>query len=149
MSDASVNLHELKRLHFVDSSLVTNGSAEPGFQKSLDQFPRECGPDHLSAQTKDIHVVVFNALVSREHVMDEACAHTGNFVGADGGPHAAAAERNSAIDCAASYGPGQRDNVVRVIVSGAHLIRAEVYDLMGGTAKQIRNLLFQNEPSMV
>jgi hypothetical protein len=138
-----------KRLHFVDSSLVACGAAESSFQKRLDQLPGERGPDHLATQTKDIHIVVFNALVSGEHVMDEPCAHTGNFVGADGSPHATAAERHAATDCACGYGPGQRDYVIRVVVSGDGSNRTEVYDLMGSIAQQIRNLLFQNEPSMV
>jgi hypothetical protein len=98
----------LVRLHLVDSTLMACGAAESSFQKRLDQFPRERRPDHLSAQTEDIHVVVFNALAGREHVMDEACAHTSNFVGADGCPHTAAEERNSAIDCASGYGPRSR-----------------------------------------
>jgi hypothetical protein len=62
--------------------------------------------------------------------MDEPSAHTGNFVGADGCPHAAAAERHSAINCASGYGPGQWDNVIRVVVSGAQMERTEVDDLM-------------------
>jgi len=88
-----------KRLHFVDSPLMACGAAESSFQKRLDQLPRERGPDHLATQTKDIHVVVFNSLVSGEHVMDQPCTHTDNFVGADGCPHATAAERYSSAPC--------------------------------------------------
>jgi hypothetical protein len=138
-----------KCLHFVDSPLVAYGAAESSSQKRLDQFPSERGPDHFATQTKDIHVVVFNALVGREHVMDEACPHAGNLVGADGCPYATAAERHSAIDRARGYGPRQRDNVIWVIVSRARFIRAEVNDRVAGVAQQIRYLLFQNEPSMV
>jgi hypothetical protein len=81
--------------------------------------------------------------------MDETSAHTGNFVGADGCAHAAATERHSAINCASGYGPGQWDHVIRIIVPGVRLNRTEVYDLMESTAQQIRDLLFQSEPSMV
>jgi hypothetical protein len=128
---------------------VANGTAEASLQKCLNQFPCQRWPDHLPTKTKDIHVVVFNALVSREHVMDEPGAHTGNFVGADGCAHATAAKRYSAINCASGYGPSQWDNVIRVIVSGARLNRTEVYDPMGSTAQQTRDLLFQGEASMV
>jgi hypothetical protein len=51
-------------LHPVDSALVACSAAESSFEKPLDQFPRECGPDHFSTQTKDIHIIVFHALVS-------------------------------------------------------------------------------------
>jgi hypothetical protein len=81
--------------------------------------------------------------------MDEPCSHTSNLVGADGCTHATAAERYSAINCACGHGPGQWDDVIWVIVSGARLKRTEVYDLVGSTAQQIRDLLFQSEPSMV
>jgi hypothetical protein len=37
--------------------------------------------------------------VSGEHVMDQPCTHTDNFVGADGCPHATAAERYSSAPC--------------------------------------------------
>jgi hypothetical protein len=81
--------------------------------------------------------------------MDQPCTHTDNFVGADGCPHATAAERYSAIDCSCGNCPRQRDHVIRVVVSGDGLNRTEVYDLMGSTAQQIRDLFFQNEPSMI
>jgi hypothetical protein len=119
-----------ERFHFIDSALVANCAAEASLQERLNQFPGQCRPDYLPAERKDIHVVVLNALVSGEHVMDEPSAHTGNLVGADGGTHAAAAERYSAINRASGYGPGQWDNVIWVIVSGTWLNRTEVYDLV-------------------
>jgi hypothetical protein len=103
----------------------------------------------LTAERKNVHVVVFNALVSGEHVVDEPSAHASNFVGTDRCPHSTAAERNSAIDVAGGYGSSQWDHVIRIIVSGARLKRTEVDDLIRGIAQQIRDLFFQNEPSMV
>jgi hypothetical protein len=120
--------------------LVANCAAEASLQKRLNQFPGQCRPDYLPAERKDIHVVVLNALVSGEHVMDETRAHTGNLVGADGGSHATAAERYSTINRAGGYGPGQWDNVIRVIVSGAQLMSAEVHDLVARASEQLRDL---------
>jgi hypothetical protein len=59
-------------------------------QKGLDQFPGEPRPDHFSAQTEDIHVVIFDALMSGENIMNEPGTHTRNFVRSDGRTHAAA-----------------------------------------------------------
>jgi hypothetical protein len=87
--------------------------------------------------------------MSGEDVVNESGAYAGNFVGTDGCAHAAAAESDSAINCASGYGPSQRDHVIRIIVSGVRLHRAEVYDLMGSAAQQIRDLLVQSEASMV
>jgi hypothetical protein len=81
--------------------------------------------------------------------MDEPCAHTGNFVGADGCAHSTTAKRYPAIHCASGYGLGQWNHVIRVIVSGVRLKRTEVYDLMGSSAQQIHDLLFQSESTMV
>jgi hypothetical protein len=140
---------DLQRSHFLHPALVALRAAEASFEKCLNQLPGQCWPYHLSAERKDIHVVVLNALVSGEDIMDEPSAYTSNFIGADGCAYAAAAEHDSTIHCARGYGPGQGNHVIRVIVSGAQLERSEVYDLMGSTAQQIRDLLFQSEPSMV
>jgi len=56
--------------------------------------------------------------MSGEDVVNESGAYAGNVVGTDGCAHAAAAESDSAINCASGYGPSQRDHVIRIIVSG-------------------------------
>jgi hypothetical protein len=81
--------------------------------------------------------------------VDEAGASPRNFVGADGCPHATAAERNSAINCAGSNGPGQRDNVIRVIISGAQVLRAEVCDLETRPVQEPSYLLLQRKAAVV
>ena len=68
------------------------GATEASGKKSLDQLQRERGPDHFSAQAKDVHVVILDALMGGEDVMDEAGTHAGDFVSGDGRSHAAAAE---------------------------------------------------------
>jgi hypothetical protein len=81
--------------------------------------------------------------------VDEPCAHTSHFIGADGRTHSAAAERYAAIDRAGGNGSGQRDHIIRVVVSGAQMRRTEIYNPMASGAQQIRDLFFQNEPSVV
>jgi len=133
-----------QRFHFVDSALVALRAAEASFQKRLDQFPRERGPDHLSTQRKDIHVVVFNSLVGGEYVVNKSGPHTGK-------PywrrwmHPRHCRRVLLRDP-----PCQRprhwpeDHVIGVIVSRIQLMSAEVYDLVARASQQFRDLLFQN-----
>ena len=60
-----------QRLHFRQATLMACGAAEAGAQESFDQFYSPCGFDELSAQTDDIHVVIFDALSGGEVVMDK------------------------------------------------------------------------------
>ena len=125
------------------------GAAEVSGQKGLDQFPGERRTDHFSTQTKDIHVVIFDALMGGENIMDEPSTHAGNFVRGDGCSHAAAAERDSALNLSSGYSPGQRDDEVGVVISGVQLVCAEVHDLVPRATQQLRHLPFQGKPSMV
>ena len=124
------NPKHFERLHFVDSALVALRAAEASLKKCFDQFPGQRWPDDLPAERKYIHVVVFNALVSRKYIMDETSAHTGNLVCGYGCSHSAAAERQSAIHLASGHSPGHRDDVIRIVVSWAQVKRAEVHNLV-------------------
>jgi hypothetical protein len=74
------------------------GAAESSVKKGFDQFPGEGRPDHFSAKTKDVHVVIFYSLMGGENIVDKGSAHTGNFVRGDGRSHAASTERHSPIN---------------------------------------------------
>jgi hypothetical protein len=52
-------------------------------QKNLDQLQRELRTNHFSAQTKDVHAVIFNALMGGENIMDEGRAHARQLVRGD------------------------------------------------------------------
>jgi hypothetical protein len=138
-----------QRLHFLDSALMPNRTAEASLQKRLNQFPSQRRPNYLTAEGKNVHVVVFNALVSGEDIVNEPRAHASNLVGADGRPHTASAKRYSAINFGGGHSSGQWDHVVGIIVAGARLKSPEVDNLICSFAEQIRDLLFQNEPSMI
>jgi hypothetical protein len=76
------------------------------------------GADYFSSQTEDIHVVIFDALVGGENIVDKPCTHTGNFIRGDGRTHAAAAERDSTLNLPGGYSPRQWDDEIRVVISG-------------------------------
>jgi hypothetical protein len=71
--------------------------AEASGKESLDQFPGERGSDDFSSETKDVHVVVFDALVGGKHIVDEAGTDTCDFVRGDRRTDAAPAERYPAF----------------------------------------------------
>ena len=59
------------------------GFARLRSQKRLDKVPRGGRPHNAATQTNDVHVVILDALLSREVVVDQTCSRAGNLVGAD------------------------------------------------------------------
>jgi hypothetical protein len=86
------------------------GAAETSDQESLDQFQGKRRTDHLSSQTEDIHIVIFNALMGEENVMDKLGTYAGNFVRGNSRSNSATAERNAALNLPRGNGPGQGDD---------------------------------------
>jgi hypothetical protein len=93
-------------------------AAEVSGQKGFDQFPGKRRPDHFAPQTKDIHVVILDALMGGENIVDEPGTHTGNFVRRDGRSHAAAAEGYSTVHLSGGDGPGEGDDEVGIVIFG-------------------------------
>ena len=62
--------------------------------------------------------------------MDERGTHAANFVRGDGHAHATATQCHSAFHLFRGDGFGQRDDEVRVVVSGVQWVGAEVDDLV-------------------
>jgi len=143
------NFPVLQRLHFCQTALVALGAAEMSGKTSLDQFQSESGSDHFSTQTKDIHVVIFDALMGGENIMDEPSTDAGDFVRSDGRSHATAAERHSTLHLSRGDSPGQGDDEVGVVISGVQLVCAEVHDLVPQAKQRLSHLAFQDIPSVV
>ena len=55
-------------------------------QNGRDQFPGEPRPDHVSTETKQIHGVIFNALMGGKNILDEASANPGTWFAAMDAP---------------------------------------------------------------
>lgn len=100
------------------------------FKKGFDQFQGEPGPDHLSAKTKNIHVIVFHALMGGEHIVYQPGAHAGDFVRGDRCAHSAAAEGDAALHSRARDCPCQWNDEVGIVVSRVEFVRAVVLDLI-------------------
>jgi hypothetical protein len=99
-------------------AFVAWSATEVSSQKCLDQLPGQGRSDNLSSQTKDIHVVVFDALAGGENILDKPCTHTENFVRSDGRTHAASADRDSTLNLPSNYSSRQWDDEFRVVICG-------------------------------
>jgi hypothetical protein len=124
------NVLFLQCLDLSHAPLVAWSAAETSSQKGFDQFPGECNPDYFPAETKDIHVVVFDTLMGGENIVDERGTHTGNLARGDGRSYTAAAERHPPLNFARRDGPRQRNDEVWVVISGVQSVRAEVHDFV-------------------
>jgi hypothetical protein len=88
------------------------GLAEPGSQKCLDQVPgygRSHGP---AAHANDVHVIVLDALPSREMVVHQPSADARNLVGANRRADTATADRHAAFHISIGDCSGERDDKV-------------------------------------
>jgi hypothetical protein len=135
------NFLVLQRLDFRQAALVAWSAAEVSGQKGLDQFPGERRPDHSLTQAKNVHIVIFDALVGGENIMDKPGTHPGNFVRGDGCSDTAAADGHSTVHFSRGNGPGKGNDEVRVVVSRAQFVCAKIHDLMVGPAQQFSYLL--------
>ena len=71
--------------HFRQSSQMPVGPTELGGEKRLDEIPGDGWPDRPPAHAENVEVIVLDALLRGEMVVDERCADAGNLVGADRG----------------------------------------------------------------
>ena len=80
------------------------GLTELGGEKGLDEIPGDGGSDRPSAHAQDVEVIVLDALLRREVVVDERRADARDLVGADRRADAAAADRHAALDPSGNHG---------------------------------------------
>jgi hypothetical protein len=75
-------------------------------------------------------VIIFYPLPSREMVFDQGGPRTGNLVGANRRPHAAAADSYATINLTCHHRLRERDNKIRIIVARIQTMCAEVDHLV-------------------
>ena len=73
------------------------GLTELGGQERLHEIPGHRRSNGSSTHTKNVHVIVLDALLGREMVVDQTGADTLDLVGAHRRPDAAAADREASI----------------------------------------------------
>jgi len=82
------------------------GLTELGGQERLDEIPGHRRSHGSSTHAKDVHVIVLDALLGREMVVDQTGADTLDLVGAHRRADAAAADREAAIHFPRYYRSG-------------------------------------------
>ena len=87
----------LQRRHLAQPAQVSRSLAELGSQKRLNQIPRQFRAFDPSAHTNQIQVVILDPLPRGKMILDQAGAHAFDFVGANGGPDAAAANGHATL----------------------------------------------------
>src|SRR5207253_2922914 len=102
-----------------------------------------------AAQAEDVHVVVLDSLAGRERVLNQGRPDARHLVGCDARPHAAAADRHAAVNLAPCHGPGQRDDVVRIVIVLIERGRTEIDYLETGGAQIFGDSLLQGESTVI
>jgi hypothetical protein len=128
---------------------VPLGLTELGGQERLDEIPGHRRSNGSSAHTKDVHVIVLNALPGREMVVDQTSADTLDLVGAHRRADAAAADRKAAIHFLSYHRSREWNDEVGIVIVGAQRVSAEIDDLMARSAELSNQLLLQTESAVV
>ena|ERR1700678_148355 len=77
---------------------MARSAAEVGMQECFNQFQREPSADHPSAETKRVHIIVFDALAGGKDIVNKAGTYTGDFADGDGCTDSTTAQRHGTID---------------------------------------------------
>ena len=75
-------------------------------------------------------MIVLDALLRGEMVVDERRADACDLVGADRGANAAAADRHAALYLSRNHGLGERHDEVGIVVLRIQRVCAEIHDLV-------------------
>jgi len=125
------------------------GLTIPGCQKRPDEIPGNGGAHRPAAHTNDVHVVVFDALLGGEVVVDQCRADSRNFVGADTRSYAAAANRHAAFHFPRHHGFRKRDNEIGIIVAGCPNVGTEIDDFVSVRTNSCDYLFLQTKPAVI
>src|SRR5262245_49387959 len=123
-----------QRSHLAQSAQMARGLAELGGQERLHQIPGHFGPYRTSAHAEDIHVIILDALLGGEMIVDETGANAFHLVGAYRRANAAAADRDAAIYIARDDRLGERHDVVGIVVVGIQVAGTEINHFMARRA---------------
>jgi hypothetical protein len=122
---------------------------EPSLQKRVNQLLSERTTDNPAAQAKDVHVVVFNALVRRIGIVAERRVDSRDFVGGDAGPYPAAADDDAALSAPIQHLAGDSFRIIRIIFRIGRVIRAQINHLVSCRTEIFHQLSFEGITSMI
>ena len=122
------------------------GLTELGGEKRLHEIPGDGGPDRSSAHAQDVEVIVLDALLRGEVIVDERRADAGDLVGADRRANAAAADRHAALHLSGDDGLRERNDEVGIVVVRIERERAEIDDLVAAWRRCVRSSSFRLNP---
>ena len=128
--------------HLAKSPKVTRLLAVLGIEEGLDQIPSHGGTNGAAAHAEDIHVIILNALLGGEVIMDEAGADALGFIGADRGPHPTATDGDASLHLTSHDGEGHRSDIVGIIIVMTELMSAKINTLMTGRPELGDQLFF-------
>jgi hypothetical protein len=114
---------------------MARGLAELCSEKCLEDIPGCKRSNGAAAQADNIHVIVLYTLARGEVILYKSGADTGYFIRAHGRSDAATADGHTTLDPASRHRPRQRNDKVRIVVLCIQKIRAEIHNLVAGSAK--------------
>jgi len=94
----------LERVHFGHPAKMVFSTGEPGGEKGSDQFKSKRRAYNPPTQAGDIHIVVLNALMRGEYVVNESGPSAGNLVRCNRRPNTAAAQCYASLDFSLRHG---------------------------------------------
>jgi len=134
---------------FSQTTTVARFAAEAGCEKYPHQLPGFGDTDDPAAEADQVKIVVLDSLMRGKRFVDQAGAHTGDFVGGDTRTHAAAAKGDASIHLSCGDGTGQWHDKVGIVVIGLQLMIAEINDMVAGFTKFYDQGLFQCKTTVV
>jgi hypothetical protein len=110
----------------------TRRAGESRGEKCLHQFPGESVTDHKAAKADQVQIIVFDALMSRKILMNQAGPHSCHFVRANRCPDTAATNAHTAIHRSGGNRAGQWRDKIRIVIVLFRPTVPEVNHFMSG-----------------
>jgi hypothetical protein len=108
----------LERRDFSQAAQVPFSLTKLRRQKCLEQVPSYTRPYGTATHTYNVHVVVLDALLGREMVVDQGGTNAQDLVGANGRSHTTPADGNPAVHITCGDRLGKGENEIGVIIAG-------------------------------
>src|SRR5438094_26549 len=115
-----------ERSHLAQPPDVAFFLGEFGCQERIDQVPGDSRSHHPAANTEDVHIVVFDTLVSRVMVLNQPGPNPRNLVRTDRGADSATAYSYAALHLSGRNRLSERDDEVGIVVARIEAVRPDI-----------------------